>query len=30
MINEFDMSGGGERKSLDDIDLSLAFAEKDG
>ena len=28
VINEFDMSGGGERKFLDDIDLSLAFAEK--
>jgi hypothetical protein len=28
VINEFDMSGGGERKLLDDIDLSLAFAEK--
>ncbi|CAD6270195.1 unnamed protein product [Miscanthus lutarioriparius] len=28
VINEFDMSGGGERKFLDDTDLSLAFAEK--
>ena len=28
VINEFDMSGGGERKLLDDTDLSLAFAEK--
>ena len=28
VINKFDMSGGGERKFLDDTDLSLAFAEK--
>jgi hypothetical protein len=28
VINEFDMSGGGERKLQDNTDLSLAFAEK--
>jgi len=28
VINEFDMSGGGERKFLDDTDLSIALAEK--
>jgi hypothetical protein len=28
VVSEFDMSGVGERKLLNDIDLSLAFTEK--
>ena len=28
MIHEFDMSGGGEKKLVDDADLSLAFAKR--
>ena len=30
VIHEFDMSGGGERKLLNDTELSLAFAERMG
>jgi hypothetical protein len=30
VIHEFDMSGGGERKLLNDTELSLAFSERMG
>ena len=30
LIHEFDMSGGGERKLLNDIELSLAFSKRMG